>query len=46
MALMMMIVTNPRAMGHLTLARGPAMLGWAATAVMAVASLVFFASLL
>jgi NRAMP (natural resistance-associated macrophage protein)-like metal ion transporter len=46
MALMMMIVTNPRAMGHLTLARGPAMLGWAATAVMAVASLLFFASLL
>jgi NRAMP (natural resistance-associated macrophage protein)-like metal ion transporter len=45
MALMMLIVTNPRAMGHLTLPRGPAVLGWAATAVMALATLLFFVSL-
>jgi NRAMP (natural resistance-associated macrophage protein)-like metal ion transporter len=45
MALMMLIVTNPRAMGHLTLSRRGAVLGWAATAVMAVATALFFASL-
>lgn len=45
MALMMLIVTNPRAMGHLTLGRKGAMLGWAATAVMAAATLLFFVSL-
>ena len=45
MALMMLIVTNPRAMGHLTLGRGGAILGWAATAVMALATCLFFASL-
>jgi NRAMP (natural resistance-associated macrophage protein)-like metal ion transporter len=45
MALMMLIVTNPRAMGHLTLSRRGAVLGWAATAVMAVATVLFFASL-
>ena len=45
MALMMLIVTNPRAMGHLTLARRGAVLGWAATAVMAGATAIFFASL-
>ena len=45
MALMMLIVTNPRAMGHLTLGRRGAILGWAATAVMAVATLLFFVSL-
>jgi Mn2+/Fe2+ NRAMP family transporter len=45
MAVMMLIVTNARAMGHLTLTRGPAILGWAATAVMAVATILFFASL-
>ena len=45
MALMMLIVTNPRAMGHLTLSRRGAVLGWAATAVMAVAMVLFFASL-
>jgi len=45
MALMMLIVTNPRAMGHLTLGRKGAMLGWAATALMAVATLLFFVSL-
>jgi Mn2+/Fe2+ NRAMP family transporter len=45
MALMMLIVTNPRAMGHLTLGRRGIALGWAATAVMAVATIMFFASL-
>jgi Mn2+/Fe2+ NRAMP family transporter len=45
MALMMLIVTNPRAMGKLTLGRRGAILGWAATAVMALATLLFFVSL-
>ena len=45
MALMMLIVTNPRAMGHLTLGRPGAVLGWAATAIMVVATILFFASL-
>src|SRR5205085_1203269 len=45
MAVMMLIVTNPRAMGHLTLSRGGALLGWAATAVMAVATALFFVSI-
>jgi Mn2+/Fe2+ NRAMP family transporter len=43
---MMLIVTNRRAMGHLTLSRGGALLGWAATAIMALATLLFFVSLL
>jgi NRAMP (natural resistance-associated macrophage protein)-like metal ion transporter len=46
MALMMLIVTNPRAMGHLTLGWRGAILGWAATAIMAAATLLFFISLL
>ena len=45
MALMMLIVTNPRAMGHLTLGPRQTALGWAATAVMVAASALFFASL-
>ena len=45
MALMMLIVTNPRAMGHLTLGRRGTILGWAATAVMILATILFFASL-
>jgi Mn2+/Fe2+ NRAMP family transporter len=45
MAVMMLIVTNPRAMGHLTLGRRGMVLGWAATAVMSAATLLFFASL-
>jgi Mn2+/Fe2+ NRAMP family transporter len=45
MALMMLIVTNPRAMGHLTLGRRGIVLGWAATAVMVLATILFFASL-
>ena len=42
MAIMMLIVTNPRAMGHLTLGRRGTVLGWAATAVMVVATGLFF----
>jgi NRAMP (natural resistance-associated macrophage protein)-like metal ion transporter len=45
MALMMLIVTNPRAMGHLTLGRRGVVLGWAATAVMTLATILFFVSL-
>jgi NRAMP (natural resistance-associated macrophage protein)-like metal ion transporter len=45
MALMMLIVRNPRAMGHLTLGRRGAFLGWGAVAVMAVATILFFVSL-
>jgi Mn2+/Fe2+ NRAMP family transporter len=43
MAVMMLIVRNPRAMGRLTLGRGATILGWAATAVMVAASVIFFA---
>lgn len=46
MALMMLIVTNPRIMGHLTLGPRATVLGWGATAVMAVATALFFVSLL
>lgn len=45
MALMMLIVANPKAMGHLTLGPRATVLGWAATAVMAVATALFFLSL-
>jgi NRAMP (natural resistance-associated macrophage protein)-like metal ion transporter len=45
MALMMLIVSNPRAMGHLVLSRGGTLLGWAATAIMAAATFLFFVSL-
>jgi NRAMP (natural resistance-associated macrophage protein)-like metal ion transporter len=45
MAMMMLIVTNPQAMGHLTLGRRGTLLGWAATAIMAAATLLFFVSL-
>ena len=43
MAVMMLISTNPRVMGRLTLGRGMLVLGWAATAVMALATIGFFA---
>lgn len=43
MAVMMLIARNPRAMGRLTLSRRATVLGWCATAVMAVASLIFLA---
>jgi len=42
MAVMMLIVRNPRVMGRLTVSRSMAFWGWAATAVMASASLAFF----
>jgi hypothetical protein len=42
MAVMMLIVRNPRVMGRLTLSRSMAIWGWGATAVMAAASLAFF----
>ncbi len=41
MALMMLIATNPRAMGRLTLPRSMVYAGWLATGVMAAASLAF-----
>ena len=43
MAVMMLIVRNPRAMGRLTLSRGATILGWAATLVMFAATALFFA---
>lgn len=43
MVMMMLIVRNPRAMGRLTLPIGPTLLGWSATAVMATATIIFFA---
>lgn len=45
MALMMLIVRNERAMGTLTLPSRLTFIGWAATAVMAAATLLFFVSL-
>jgi len=45
MALMMLIVRNPRAMGKLTLGPRLTAIGWSATAVMAAATVLFFASL-
>ena len=41
-AVMMLIVRDPRVMGRLTLSQSMAICGWAATAVMAAASLAFF----
>lgn len=45
MVMMMLIVRNPRAMGRLTLGRRATITGWCATAVMAIATIVFFATL-
>lgn len=45
MVMMMLIVGNPRAMGRLTLGRRATITGWTATAVMAVATIIFFATL-
>ena len=42
MAVMMLIVRNPKVMGRLTLSRSMAIWGWGATAVMAAASFAFF----
>jgi len=46
MAIMMLIVRNPKAMGELTLPRLPTVLGWSATAVMTLATALFFVSLI
>jgi Mn2+/Fe2+ NRAMP family transporter len=43
MAVMMLIVRNPHAMGRLTLGRRATALGWAATVVMLAATILFFA---
>ncbi len=45
MVIMMLIVSNPRAMGRLAAGRPLKMLGSLATVVMAVATALFFASL-
>jgi NRAMP (natural resistance-associated macrophage protein)-like metal ion transporter len=45
MVMMMLIVRNPRAMGRLTLGSRATITGWIATGVMAVATIVFFATL-
>jgi len=45
MALMMLIVRNPKAMGKLRLSPTLTVLGWSATAVMAASTAVFFAYL-
>jgi NRAMP (natural resistance-associated macrophage protein)-like metal ion transporter len=42
MAVMMVLVRNPRVMGRLTVSRSVAAWGWGATAVMAAASIAFF----
>jgi NRAMP (natural resistance-associated macrophage protein)-like metal ion transporter len=42
MVVMMLIARNPRAMGRLTIGPRTTILGWAATVVMAAATLVFF----
>ncbi len=42
MAVMMLIVGNPRAMGRLKLSRRATVAGWTATAVMAAATAIFF----
>jgi Mn2+/Fe2+ NRAMP family transporter len=41
MVMMMLIARNPRAMGRLAVSRGQAIAGWAATAVMFAASVLF-----
>jgi NRAMP (natural resistance-associated macrophage protein)-like metal ion transporter len=45
MVMMMLIVRNPRAMGRLTLGLRATITGWIATAVMAAATIMFFATL-
>lgn len=46
MVIMMLIVRNPKAMGKIVLSPAQTWLGWAATLVMAAATILFFASLL
>jgi len=45
MAIMMLVVRNPKAMGKLTLGSVQTALGWGATALMALATILFFATL-
>ena len=45
MAIMMLIIRNPKAMGELRLSRTPTILGWSATAAMAAATVLFFVTL-
>ena len=45
MAAMMVLASHPRVMGKFTCSRPLAIFGWAATAVMAAATLLFFVSL-
>jgi Mn2+/Fe2+ NRAMP family transporter len=45
MAVMMKIAANPRVMGRLTLSPGMKLGGWLATAIMALASIVFFSAM-
>jgi len=45
MAIMMLVVRNPKAMGKLTLGNLQTALGWGATALMALATILFFATL-
>jgi NRAMP (natural resistance-associated macrophage protein)-like metal ion transporter len=45
MALMMLIVRNPRAMGRLVLPRAMTLVGWLATFIMTAATVIFFVSL-
>jgi Mn2+/Fe2+ NRAMP family transporter len=42
MAVMMLIASNPRAMGRLVMSRRATLAGWLATAVMAAATATFF----
>ncbi|MEO7635382.1 MAG: divalent metal cation transporter [Sphingomicrobium sp.] len=46
MAIMMLIVRNPRAMGELTLSPRMTTIGWAATLIMTAATILFFVALL
>jgi Mn2+/Fe2+ NRAMP family transporter len=45
MAIMMLIVRNPKAMGELTAGRKATVLGWLATLLMAVATVIFLISI-
>ena len=45
MTMMMLIVTNPRAMGRVRISPAQKIGGWLATATMAIATLIFFATL-
>jgi Mn2+/Fe2+ NRAMP family transporter len=46
MAIMMLIASNPRAMGRLTISRAQKIMGWAATVTMLLASALYFVFLI